>query len=141
MSTQRQSQYDPPNANANRYLGKRTHTLPNAQSSCHTDNPSPSIGSDIPFYVSHTQLAVDWHMPIGGKSDVNPTSIGGPKPPLTKEQVNYRDRPKCLDVGRFRLSISNETPLQRQSFFAALPIQCQSSTNLTIHYQPTEAIP
>ena len=42
------------------------------------------------------------------------------------------DRPKCPNRGRFRLSIFNETPLQRQFFFASLPTLDQSVNRMSI---------
>ena len=57
---------------------------------------------------------------------------------MSREQEHYGDRPKCLDGGRFRRSISDRLPLQRQSTLPTpyiLPIPKQSDNPQPIHFQ------
>ena len=65
--------------------------------------------------------------PIQCQSNANPFLI----PQLVKGTSTIRDRPKCLNRGRFRQS--NPVPICQSQI--NLPIQCQSWNNPPVHHQ------
>ena len=117
-------------------------------------NPSPICQSVAPGTYTQSPNGPSAHLsapiirtglsPIGrtlariDRDHANPVPIGGQSRSGTGNKNTIGDRPKCLDGGRFRRSIYDQTPLQRQSTLPThyiLPIPKQSGNPRPIHFQ------